>query len=344
MAKSKFYFGLRQGSTKSATYQVHRGKQVTKDRVTKVSNPQTDLQGSQRMRLAMVANAASRLDGLVNHSFQSVEYGYKSVGEFRRINMIKSSRCKITSWSPKGMMDPGLATYQISRGSLNPFDYKFIDGRENELAVSNLGNFKVDASSFTVDAAIEAILATGEFEEGDQLTFLAQWMHGSTENLVQPYTGSFYPTACFAISRLVLKTGLAEDGKANNAWSAQQVSSKHSDNYGQYVLSDGYFQIDPAGDLSSSIGAAFKNAAWVACLAPADVVAAGGYQIGSAAVILSRQNGSVWQRSTQNLVVNTNIADVLTAAQAWPTYIKSSSASSKYLNSGSTSVGIVGDN
>ena len=48
MAQSKSFFGLRTGSTKSLTFQVYRGQQITKDRVTRVSNPQSDAQMQQR--------------------------------------------------------------------------------------------------------------------------------------------------------------------------------------------------------------------------------------------------------------------------------------------------------
>jgi outer membrane protein assembly factor BamA len=52
MAQSKSFFGLRRGSTKSLTFQVFEGKQVTKDRVYNVKNPQTDGQILQRMKLS----------------------------------------------------------------------------------------------------------------------------------------------------------------------------------------------------------------------------------------------------------------------------------------------------
>ena len=41
MAKSTGYFGLRHGSTKSHTFQVVGGQQITKDRVEGGKNPRT---------------------------------------------------------------------------------------------------------------------------------------------------------------------------------------------------------------------------------------------------------------------------------------------------------------
>ena len=65
MAKSKSFFGLRTGSTKSLTFQVYRGQQITKDRV-RVSNPRTEAQMTQRALIPIVAAARSALKGLVD--------------------------------------------------------------------------------------------------------------------------------------------------------------------------------------------------------------------------------------------------------------------------------------
>lgn len=52
MAKSKSFFGLRRGSTKSQTYSVLKGQQITKDRVSEVSNPKSTNQMRQRALFA----------------------------------------------------------------------------------------------------------------------------------------------------------------------------------------------------------------------------------------------------------------------------------------------------
>ena len=75
MAKSSSFFGLRKGSTKSLTFQVLRGQQITKDRVTQVSNPRSEAQMTQRALIPIVAAARAQLKGLVDHSFEGVAYG-----------------------------------------------------------------------------------------------------------------------------------------------------------------------------------------------------------------------------------------------------------------------------
>ena len=84
MARSKSFFGLRTGSTKSLTFQVYRGQQITKDRVYRVSNPRTVAQMKQRAIIPIVSAARSALKGLVDHSFEGVAYGEASLKEFSK--------------------------------------------------------------------------------------------------------------------------------------------------------------------------------------------------------------------------------------------------------------------
>ena len=64
MAKSEGYFGLRRGSTKSHTFQVSDGKQITKDRVGAPKNPRTIRQMSQRVMIATIGKAYSEMKAI----------------------------------------------------------------------------------------------------------------------------------------------------------------------------------------------------------------------------------------------------------------------------------------
>ena len=68
MAKSNSFFGLRRGSTKTLTFSVLDGQQITKDRVTEVKNPRTEMQMSQRCKLKTIALAYSGMKAAVYHS------------------------------------------------------------------------------------------------------------------------------------------------------------------------------------------------------------------------------------------------------------------------------------
>lgn len=86
MAKSRSFFGLRQGSTKTHTYQIYRGKQVTKDRVAEVRNPKTAKQTAHRLVFAVVSQATKFLAPIVDHSFEGKAFGGVSKNYFQSIN------------------------------------------------------------------------------------------------------------------------------------------------------------------------------------------------------------------------------------------------------------------
>lgn len=86
MAKSKSFFGLRRGSTKTLTFSVFNGKQVTKDRVELVKNPRSLAQMQQRMAMATASAAYAKMKEIVDHSFEGVTYGLNNMSEFIKQN------------------------------------------------------------------------------------------------------------------------------------------------------------------------------------------------------------------------------------------------------------------
>lgn len=117
MAKSDSFFGQRTKSTKSLTFSTWRGMQITKDRVKNISNPQSAAQMQQRVLMPLVGQARTQLKGLVNHSFQGVDYGYKSLYHFSSVNL-KSGYLKVSQYVPSGASIMGLASYTVSEGSM----------------------------------------------------------------------------------------------------------------------------------------------------------------------------------------------------------------------------------
>lgn len=121
MAQSKSFFGLRTGSTKSLTFQVLNGKQITKDRVYNVKNPQSIAQMQQRALMATAVTAYSKLKEICDHSFEGVEVGSKSMAEFIKLNLAKLSRkapeVNITEYKSGVYANNN---YIVSKGSLVP--------------------------------------------------------------------------------------------------------------------------------------------------------------------------------------------------------------------------------
>ena len=123
MAISQGYYGLRRGSTKSHTYQVVGGKQITKDRVEGGKNPRTLGQMKQRAIISTVGSAYSAMKAICDHSFEGITAGRESMAEFIAVNtsLVRQSINNsngffgINKWGVKGMM-PG--SYILSQGTL----------------------------------------------------------------------------------------------------------------------------------------------------------------------------------------------------------------------------------
>lgn len=118
MAQSKSFFGLRRGSTKTLTFSVYNGKQVTKDRVTDVKNPRSSMQMKQRAIMATALRGYSALKEICDHSFEGITYGQKSMNYFVSENtrMIRSAAPNVNLSLSKGNSVSN--AYIISKGSI----------------------------------------------------------------------------------------------------------------------------------------------------------------------------------------------------------------------------------
>lgn len=168
MAKSSSFFGLRRGSTKSLTFQVLDGKQVTKDRVSVVANPKTSAQATQRQKLLPAVRFQAIFHDLIDHSWENVPYGQKSIQHF----MKKALRANIKNGMVKGQTGWVPNPYQISEGSL-PSMGGFMNGNGSEF-------MSWDFVNNTKPATYEALIQSG-FQEGDQVTIIAVYEAGSNE-------------------------------------------------------------------------------------------------------------------------------------------------------------------
>ena len=123
MAKSTGYFGLRRGSTKSHTYSVVDGKQITKDRVEGGKDPRTYAQMSQRCMVATNGTAYAAMKCICDHSFENKTAGMQCMREFMSTNLKLIQVSKeydngffgFNKYKESGLQ-PG--SYVISRGSL----------------------------------------------------------------------------------------------------------------------------------------------------------------------------------------------------------------------------------
>lgn len=128
MAKSKSFFGLRTGSTKTHTYQILGGMQITKDRVEKVANPQTSAQMIQRVVFATVTQAADKMLPIIGISQQGVTNETESRRRWisQNVKLLREAALRMNkggateaAFAPKGNAQLIPNSYQISKGSLS---------------------------------------------------------------------------------------------------------------------------------------------------------------------------------------------------------------------------------
>lgn len=221
MAKSKSFFTLRKGSTKSLTLSTLHGQQITKDRVRQGHISYTDKVMDARMRLSIVSQARTQLRGLVNHSFQGLPYGDRSLRQFSKLNL-DGGRLNVYQYPPKGLPSTYLATLLVSDGSLppckitlkqqGPDKYQTIKGIYDAFGSSNIGT--TITLSWEGDLTYEKIITTlSEFNlselmsaalninQKEQMSVLFQHQVGEATLDVD---GSTYimPTYGFQLARL----------------------------------------------------------------------------------------------------------------------------------------------
>lgn len=222
MAKSRSFFGLRRGSTKSHTYQVLNGQQITKDRVSSVANPRTPRQNAQRIVFATVAQAIKFMGPIINHSFEGVPYGARSLNRFAKLNLDRmrqysaldfqtqpsydEARCFMTTKNVSALIPN---RYIMSTGSLtlDPKSANAIGGAA-VLPFSNGATIQYDAEGTTLGQVLNAFY--GFTRPGQQLTkcFIVcrsgkgydKYVWGGAPTV----PGTVIPTTSFIAARLVL--------------------------------------------------------------------------------------------------------------------------------------------
>lgn len=326
---------MRRGSTKDHTFSTYRGQQVTKSRVTRVANPQTQFQMRQRLHLVQVANAATKLKGLVDHSFEGVPYGQASIGRFRTLNLQKNS-LEVISYVPKDFGDCGVANFIVAKGSLPQIVTTF---RTNEASSGALMSLNMAPSEESFDTNLKTWMKANGLVEGDQLTFLAGFQPLSFAEIhgIETYSHGF------AISRLELKFdeqgALIIDTKPNGinyGWSSNGAVDSGSNK--SWSLENEYFSFKISASSGGDGGTELK-------FKGAGYSERDGYAFDMAAVILSRLDNNVWRRSLSVMATKVVSDYRITFEEALPTYMKASSAASsnKYLNLGAQKTGIIGN-
>ena len=182
MAQSKGFFGLRKGSTKSLTFSVLDGKQITKDRVYDVKNPRTESQMRQRMLMTTIGAAFKTLKSIADHSFEGYSSGMQCMRQFnsRNLNRFKQAAAAKGSVAFNQYKDGDInpLPFILASGSLPGFSFKF-DATSNLEIVG-----EKEEADFTTAEGIYAALGV---QRNDLITFCTVIGEGTTLNGVYSY-------------------------------------------------------------------------------------------------------------------------------------------------------------
>ena len=349
MAKSKSFFGLRTGSTKSLTFQVYRGQQITKDRVTRVANPRSTLQMEQRSKLPIVAAARSALKGLVDHSWEGVPYGEQSLRTFSSKNL-SAGALKVYSYASPDAPSPGIAEYQVSQGSLRGFNASANNDPVDFSLPAKIGKGPIvpampkGTKGSTVLYNLMSYFAKNKIDglkAGQQLTFLALNVpYYKTLRYVGGSSSGTYnvPVTRFDVARLIMPdisqiSDISTYHDDNDEFELDSAITGEGDNTFVLRRKDGFVIIFDSGENSLSFKCWFQPDG---VEEPTTV---------ASALIVSELVNGVWKRSTSNLVVgdaaNNDLVKTVFSFDQWASlYAPKQIVSSKYLNRGAEKTGI----
>lgn len=220
MAKGNALLGTLRGSTGDVTFRVSNGRQVMSKRARVVRNPKTSKQTYQRMFFATIAKAQSAMKKIVDHSFENVEFGAKSLRYFTSKNIALMRQNAKYDYNLQAWVSPGMSfvpprtvgatfnKYRVSEGSLSPNNvlpwYKNENtqieldktdmGSMAPAFTDNLGKFHIDTQNMNNRLQVnlcDEMLRNESCIPGDYMTFV--FMSAKRGEINEAGAGVFYP-------------------------------------------------------------------------------------------------------------------------------------------------------
>lgn len=177
MAKGNMFLGLARGSVGDVTFYRRNAQQISRVRVRKVKNPQSNAQMWQRAINHTAVEAYSVLKSICDHSYEGVAYGAPSYSKFLSLNMDMLRReagntiegqSVQKAYCPFGFKGITAMPYIISTGTIQPANASFgASGSFEGVLVGTLPE-NVTIQQFTYKMLADMLNA----QQGDQITVL----------------------------------------------------------------------------------------------------------------------------------------------------------------------------
>ena len=178
MAKGNMFLGLAHGSVGDVTFYRRNAQQISRVRVRKVKNPQSNAQMWQRAINHTAVEAYSVLKSICDHSYQGVSYGSASYSKFLSLNMDMLRReagntiqqqSGQRAYCPFGFKGISAMPYVISTGTVQGADASFqAEGSSWEGVKVGVMPESQTIASFTYKMLADMLHA----QQGDQITIL----------------------------------------------------------------------------------------------------------------------------------------------------------------------------
>lgn len=175
MSKGNMLLGFARGKVGSLVFSRANGQQITRAKADVIKNPQTRAQFIQRIILNTVAQAYSNMQPIVDHSFEGIQKGQKSMSFFMKKNM-DMLREKIAEAQKAGMSTNEI--YNFAAVGTDKFlvnDYLIAKGQlpKIDLTMPPAG----DEDAYSLIQGLTANTYQGVcdafgLQRGDQLTFV----------------------------------------------------------------------------------------------------------------------------------------------------------------------------
>lgn len=295
MSKGNMFLGHARGKVGDVVFSRQNGEQVTRTRNRHPRNPQTPLQLLQRVILKTTGAAYSAFREICDHSFQGLGTGTPNQSRFmqRNVELFRNILAEVinsgdtetilsdghTNFNARNVMLPLVNPYLISEGTLPSIGYT-LSAVEGEL---KFDIEPINAASESHIPSYKELVDGLNLQAGDQLTFIAI-LHDDTDD---PNTMAAAITG-FEYARIIIDPASGDDttpflsAAANGA-----VNSPNEKNEGSVI-----FDAITSGNLTNL-----------------RVKSINGYTIAQnktnavigVAIIVSRNVGGVWQRSTEKI-------------------------------------------
>lgn len=317
--KGNLLLGTAAGKLGDIVFSRQNGQQQARPRVTP-KNPKSEAQCRQRMAFATISQAQSMLKTIIDHSFEGVDTGMKSLNYFMKLNMpmVRAAAAydggEISSYNDfliKGAKTLAVMPFQVAEGSLTYPAYKW---NSYGVVIPSLDSSSLNVTVSNADQ-YRSLLATMGLAPGDQLTLVAVT---SNYEVAASYNEAVNRRSHVEYARIIFQMPNQIDftspftflDSTSGLFASQIINYERSSNW--------------VGNIQ------FVVASGGGTLVKPEILS--GEQFYMGALIRSARSDNSWLRSTAYLVGN--IDYFATADEVWPSYSNQTSdlTSTRYLN------------